>query len=55
VPVDPDIAMAAASLQQSRLPDPIDSLVAATALRLGRPLVSADTRMHSVPEIEIIW
>jgi PIN domain nuclease of toxin-antitoxin system len=55
VMIDPEIAVAAASLQQSHLQDPMDSLIAATALRLGLPLVTSDNRMHELPAIETIW
>lgn len=35
--------------------DPVDQLVAATALELGFPLVTSDERLRALPGIETIW
>jgi PIN domain nuclease of toxin-antitoxin system len=53
VAITPEIANAAAALQQS-LRDPVDSLVAATAMRMHLPLVTKDERLRAAG-IETIW
>jgi PIN domain nuclease of toxin-antitoxin system len=37
------------------LKDPFDRLIAGTALRLGVPLISRDTRMATVQGLRVVW
>ena len=55
VPLDNRIA-----LRSNRLPgeiheDPADRIIIATALTLGAPLVSKDTKIRDYPHVETIW
>jgi len=54
VPITPEIAALA---QDGRFAhgDPADRLIAATALVHAAPLVSADTKLSSVPGLRCIW
>jgi PIN domain nuclease of toxin-antitoxin system len=55
VPITPEIAVAAVSLGSVMNRDPMDGLIAATALRLGWPLVTRDTDLKDLAAIETIW
>jgi PIN domain nuclease of toxin-antitoxin system len=55
VPIGVEIAVAASSLKASFRLDPVDSLVAASGIRLGIPVVTRDTRMREIPGLETIW
>jgi PIN domain nuclease of toxin-antitoxin system len=35
--------------------DPADRLIAATALVLDAPLITADTKLHGLPSLTTIW
>lgn len=55
LPLDNRIA-----LRSNRLPgeiheDPADRIIIATALTLGAPLVSKDTKIRDYPHVETIW
>lgn len=55
VSLDPTLAV-----QSSRLPgafhgDPADRMIAATAISLGAPVVTADKRIHEYPHVAAIW
>ena len=54
LPITPEIAL----LSRSSLflhGDPADRLIGATALQLGVPLISADTRLQAVDGLHTIW
>ena len=53
-PLDVDTAMFIKQIPRDAVPDMPDRIIAATALRLGLPLVSRDQRMTTAG-IEIIW
>ena len=55
VPISPEIAVAAVSLNNVMNRDPMDGLVVATALRLGWPLVTRDEDLRNLAAIETIW
>jgi PIN domain nuclease of toxin-antitoxin system len=54
-PINAEIAVAAVAINQVSHGDPADGLIAATALRLGLPLVTRDGRLRALPAIETIW
>lgn len=35
--------------------DPADRLIAATALQLGAPLITADTKLRALTELDTLW
>lgn len=53
--ISPSIAVAAAELPPSFPGDPMDRLIAATAIVLGLPLVTKDERMLDYGLVETIW
>ena len=55
VPLDNRIALRANYLPGEIHDDPADRIIIATALTLGAPLVSKDTRIRDYPHIETIW
>jgi len=55
VPLDNRIALRANHLPGEIHDDPADRIIIATALTLGAPLVSKDTRIRDYPHIETIW
>jgi PIN domain nuclease of toxin-antitoxin system len=55
VPVDNRIALRSNDLPGELHEDPADRLIIATALTLGAPLVSKDTRIRDYPHVETIW
>lgn len=54
-PITPSIAIRAARLALTQSLDPADQLIAATAIELGLPLVTADERLQSLPGLRTIW
>jgi len=55
-PITPAIGQRAAGLVAPNLPlDPADQLIAATALELDCPLVTADERLHTLPGLRVLW
>jgi PIN domain nuclease of toxin-antitoxin system len=50
-----DVAVAASELPRSFPGDPMDRLIAATAIVLGLPLVTKDERMLDSGLVETIW
>lgn len=54
LPIDAEIAVTAAGLLAGKT-DPIDRLIAATAIAHNAPLISADERLHGIPGLSIIW
>lgn len=53
--ITPAIALRSAQLSAARPMDPADQLIAATAIALNAPLVSADERMRNIPGLRIVW
>ncbi len=54
-PLTPEIGLRAAQLSLGRPMDPADQLIAATAMELDVPLVTADERLQSLPGLRTIW
>lgn len=54
-PITPDIAILAARLPATFPKDPIDRLIAATAISEGVPLVTADERIRDSHVVSTIW
>ncbi len=54
-PITPAIGLRAAGLSLNRPMDPADQLIAATALELDCPLVTADERLHTLPGLRVLW
>lgn len=55
-PITPAIGQRAAGLVAPNLHlDPADKLIAATALELDCPLVTADERLHTLPGLRVLW
>lgn len=54
-PLDMPIAQALASIPRAVVPDMPDRIVAATALALGLPLISADTKIRQLTNVPIVW
>jgi PIN domain nuclease of toxin-antitoxin system len=55
VPLDNRIALRSNQLPGEIHEDPADRIIIATALTLGAPLVSKDTRIRDYPHLETIW
>ena len=55
VPVENRILLKSVFLDSEVPSDPADRIIAATALSLGLPLVSKDTRMRQIPSLDVIW
>jgi PIN domain nuclease of toxin-antitoxin system len=54
-PVTMDIAERAGGLGEAFPGDPADRMIAATALVLGAALITHDTKLRGVPNLETIW
>ncbi|MFN8617625.1 MAG: type II toxin-antitoxin system VapC family toxin [Dehalococcoidia bacterium] len=54
-PLTPEIGLRAAGLSLNRPMDPADQLIAATALELSCPLVTADERLKALPGLQTLW
>lgn len=54
-PLTPSIAVRAVQLPDSMPRDPADRMIAATAIELGRPLVSRDRRIAQSGVVEVVW
>ena len=55
VPISPRIAARSVRIAQNFHGDPADQLIAATAIELDVPLVTADERLRSSPAVQTIW
>jgi PIN domain nuclease of toxin-antitoxin system len=55
VPLDNRIAYRSNSLPGDLHEDPADRIIVATALTLGVPLVSRDTKIRDYPHVKTIW
>lgn len=54
-PLTPEIGLRAAGLSLNRPMDPADQLIAATAIELNCPLVTADERLKALPGLQTLW
>ena len=54
VPLDLDIALALSQISRKVVPDMPDRIITATALQLGLPLVTRDTKIQAA-SIQTIW
>lgn len=54
-PVTDEIAERAGALGDAFPGDPADRLIAATALVLGAPLITHDTKLREVPNLATVW
>lgn len=55
VPLGLDVIDAMAAISRDAVPDPFDRIIAATALTLGLPLVTADERLQAALGDSAIW
>lgn len=55
VPISPAIAARSVRIAQNFHRDPGDQLIAATAIELDVPLVTADERLRASPALRTIW
>ena len=55
LPLSPEVAVAAAGLAAQFPGDPADRMIAATALGVGAPVVSKDSRLRKLGELKTIW
>ena len=55
LPLDNRIALRCNELPGEIHEDPADRIIIATAMTLGAPLVSKDTKIRSYPHVETIW
>lgn len=54
-PITDEIAERAGGLGDHFPGDPADRLIASTALVLGVPLITQDTKLQSVPNLSVLW
>ena len=54
LPITPDIALLSRS-DRFLHGDPADRLIGATALQLGAPLITADSKLRALRELDTIW
>jgi len=54
-PVNADIAEIAGTFDETVPGDPADRIIAATAISLAVPLVTADERLRSAPRLRVVW
>jgi PIN domain nuclease of toxin-antitoxin system len=55
VPLDNRIALRSNQLAGEIHDDPADRIIIATALTLGAPLISKDTKIRAYPHLKTIW
>lgn len=55
VPLDLQVAQAVAQIPRETVPELGDRIIAATALHLGVPLVTCDSRIRALTIVETIW
>ena len=54
-PIDHQVARTTAQIPRDDVPDMPDRIVAATAVAMGIPLVTSDTKLRKTPAVETIW
>lgn len=52
-PITPDVAIRSGKLAMHG--DPADRIIVATALELNVPLITADTRIHTINALSVVW
>jgi PIN domain nuclease of toxin-antitoxin system len=55
VPVDNAIAIRSVRLEEPFHKDPADRIIVATAMTMGMPLVSSDSKILRYPHVKTIW
>ncbi len=55
LPLTPEICVSSASLAQKSPADPADRLIAASALEHQAPIVTKDSRLRSMSQVETVW
>jgi PIN domain nuclease of toxin-antitoxin system len=55
VPIDARIATRSTFIAQNFHGDPADQLIAATAIELNLPVITADERLRKSPAVRTIW
>ena len=55
VPVDNAIAVRSVRLAEPFHSDPADRIIVATAITMGAPIVSSDTKIRKYPHVKSIW
>jgi PIN domain nuclease of toxin-antitoxin system len=55
LPLTPEVCVASAQLARTSPADPSDRMIAASALEHHAPIVTRDSRLRSMPEVETIW
>jgi len=55
VPIDNEIGLKAVELPGEFHKDPADRFIVATARRLGVPVISADEKIRTYPQVRTIW
>ena len=55
IPVDNAIAVRSVRLEEPFHKDPADRIIVATAITMGIPLVSSDTKLLKYPHVKTIW
>ena len=55
LPLTPDIAVAAANLNEQVAVDPADGMIAAAAIRHGAALITKDQQLQKVEGLRTIW
>lgn len=54
-PVDLGVSRAIEMVPRDDVPDPFDRMIAATAVALGVPLVTADRKLRKLAAVETVW
>lgn len=55
LPLTSDVCVASVQLAQKSPADPADRMIAASALEHHAPIVTKDSRLRSMPQIETVW
>jgi PIN domain nuclease of toxin-antitoxin system len=55
LPLTPEVSVASAQLARKLPADPADRMIAASALEQRASIVTKDSRLRSMPQIETIW
>jgi len=55
LPLTPEVCAASALLAQKSPADPADRMIAASALEHHASIVTKDSRLRSMPQIETVW
>jgi PIN domain nuclease of toxin-antitoxin system len=55
LPLTPEVCVASARLAQKSSADPADRMIAASALEHHASIVTKDSRLRSMPQVETVW